>query len=277
VVATPSEIGNYFIVTRTAGHFRVAWNIADPQSVHGKQAQVLAAWRPRNAREQWRTILTAGPVSASLASLPPDAKGRSRFYLDGTYVEPVGIVVPAQISVWVWDGSRAKPLVVRRYAVDIDQNVGTRLEGNLLKVRQQEYFRTIDPSCDCEVRPTDWTLRITDNGVQDLGDKSLVPELDAVDELYYRLIHRKPASDIASPDAINAANALLLDVRKSETAKDWKESPGIGMLWGWHMDKNKGVLCLNVDDSGAYIYTLASSKGRIFISGIAKSDKDCGK
>jgi hypothetical protein len=276
VVATPGEFGNFFIVTRKDGHYRVAWNIANPLPVHGKQAQVLAAWRPENARDQRRDVLTAGPVEAGLSSLPPDAKGRPRFYLDGTYSEPAGIVVPAQISIWVWDGSKAQPLFARRYGVDIEQDVGTRLEGSLLKVRDQGYFRTFSASCDCEVRPFDWTLRIAPVGVEDLGEKSLVPELDAVDELYDRLIHGKPTGEIASPEAIKVAKAVLRDARKSQTAKEWNESPGIGMLAASHMDQDKGVLCMDVDELGAYLYALRRSAGRFFIKGITKTDKDCG-
>jgi hypothetical protein len=279
VVSTPGEFSNFFIVTRSKGHYRVAWNIASPQPVHGKNAQVLAAWRPENARGQsWysRYSLTAGPVEAGLSSLPPDAQGRPRFYLDGTYTVPAGIVVPAQISIWVWNGSKALPVFVERYGVDIGQDVGTRLEGNLLKIRNEHYFRTFDAPCDCEIRPFDRTLQIAGDGVRDLGDKSLVPELDAVDELYDRLIKGKPANDIASPAAIKVANAILMDVRKHTPAKEWKKSASLGMLQTWHTDKDNGVLCTNFDELGTYLYQLGQSAGRFVIKDIAKTDKDCG-
>jgi len=123
LVASPGDFSNFFIVTRNDGRYRVAWNIADPQPVKGKQAELLAAWHAQNAIDQARDVRTARPIEAASGNLPADAKGHPRFYIDGTYTEPAGIVVPAQTSVWQWDGSHAQLLWIDRYGVDIDRSV----------------------------------------------------------------------------------------------------------------------------------------------------------
>ncbi len=141
LVRSPGEFSNFFIVTRSVGRYRVAWNTADPQPVRGKQAELLAAWHAQSAIDQARDVPTAGPVEAESRILPSDADGHPRFYIDGTYTEPAGMVVPAQTSVWLWDGARAQLLWIDRYSVDIEQPVGTRIEGGLFKIRQVGNFR----------------------------------------------------------------------------------------------------------------------------------------
>src|SRR5271168_952948 len=176
----PGNIGNVFIVAKTGGHYHVAWSTAQPQEAQENQAALLAAWRPENAKHGGRGPYLAatgsdGSVLPRIGLLPKDATGHPRFYVDGTYAQSAGGTVGAQVSIWLWDGITARPLIAHAYALMIDQQVGTRVEGDLLKVQQKKFFRTFFSCGACEERQTDWTFRLAPSGVKDLGEKSLVP------------------------------------------------------------------------------------------------------
>lgn len=284
LVVHPGPIGNVFIVTKLGGRYRVAWSTAQVQKAQGKQAEVLAAWRPENARHgdrgpYWAASGSAGSVIPRIGKLPDDAKGRPRFYIDGTYAQSAGATVGAQISVWLWNGDSAEPLIVRPYTVMLDQTVGTRLEGDLLKVRQKKFFRSFFSCGSCEERQTDWTVRLTPEGVEDVGEYSVVPDLDAADELFDRVIHNKSAADIAAPPAIKAAERIVAEARAGRSEKQWKEFPTLGMMGEWIIQNNKNskVLCLSVDDAGTMLFTLKPTDGRLFIVDLRQTDESCRK
>lgn len=284
LVEGPGPIGNVFIVAKLNGHYRLAWSTAQVQEASGKQAGILAAWRAEHAAHGGRGPYyeasgSDGPVFASPGKLPNDAKGHARFYIDGTYAQGAGGTVGAQISLWTWDGVTARPLVARAYTFMIDQSVRTRLEGDLLKVQQKKSFRSFYSCGSCEERQTDWTVRVSSEGIEDLGEKSSVPELDAVDELLYRVIHHKSATDIASPAAIEAANGIVQDAREASTKKDWKEFPSLGMIMGWRLqdDRNGKTLCLGLDYSGPTVFTLRVVGSKLVISDAKNTEQDCAK
>ena len=201
LVTGPGPIGNVFIVTRSGRGYRLAWSTAQHQESIGKQDGVIAAWRPENARQGNRGP-DRGAVIPRLGRLPADANGHPRFYIDGIYAQSAGGTVGAQISIWLWDGVTARPLIARNFTYMIDQAVGTRMEGDLLKVQQKEFFQTFFACGGCEERQTDWILRIAADGIEDLGDTPVVPELDTIDELFYRLIHGKSVAGMAAPEAL---------------------------------------------------------------------------
>ena len=178
LVAAPGPIGNVFIVAKSKGHYRLAWSSAQIQEANGEQAEILAAWRAENAKENgrgpyWAASGPAGSVIRRFGELPVDGKGHARFYIDGTYAQMAGGTVGAQISLWTWDGSTARPLIARAYTLMIDQSVGTRLEGNLLKVQQKKLFRTLFSCGQCEERQTDWVVRITPEALKTLAKRVL--------------------------------------------------------------------------------------------------------
>jgi hypothetical protein len=285
LVVAPSPIGNVFIVSKSGGDYRVAWSTAQVQETSGESAEVLAAWRAENARldgrgPYWAASGSAGSVQpAKLGILPADANGHPRFYIEAIYAQGAGGTVGEQVSLWVWDGAIARPQLCRDYAVMIDQKVGTRMEGDLLKVQQKKVFRTLFSCGECEERQTDWIVRITPDGMKELGEKSLVPELDAVDELFFRVINGKSASDIAAPSAIVAAKGVIDSAGAEESEEDWKKFPNLGMIGGWSVAKNKDgeVLCLDLD-MGANNFKLKPAGDRFFITDISKTNDDsCSK
>jgi hypothetical protein len=272
LVIAPSPIGNVFIVSKSGGEYRVAWSTAQVQEASGKSAEVLAAWRAENAHPGVGSV-----QPAKLAILPADAKGHPRFYVVGNYAQGEVGTFGEQISFWVWDGVTARPQLTRVYAVYADQEVGTRVEGDLLKVQQKKRFRAFYSGEDSGERQTDWIVRITPDAMEDRGEKSLVPELDAVDELFYRVINGKSATDIAAPAAIVAAKGVVDSARAEESERDWKEFPNLGMIGGWSVSKNKDgeVLCLALFDWGANKFELRPAGGGFFITDITKTNESC--
>ena len=45
----------------------------------------------------------------------------------------------------------------------------------------------------------DWKFRITPEEIVDLGRQPLVPELNRIDELFYRIQRRLPTNELANP------------------------------------------------------------------------------
>ena len=282
LVAAPNPIGNVFIVTNAAGQYRLAWSTADLQRAQGKDAEILAAWRPENARQGGRGPYYAasgssGSVIPQLGILPADAKGHPHFYINGTYAQSAGGTVGAQTSLWLWDGKTALPLIVRGYAMMIDQKVWTRVEGDLLKVQEKKFFRTFSSCGACEERQTDWVVRLEPEGIKDLGEESAVPELDAADELFFRVIHHEPAADVAAPAAIKEAEAIVEAARKKHSEKEWSKCPSFGMMGPWNIRKsgNDEILCLSLDDAGTSLFLLRPSGGKFFVAGLKQSTESC--
>ena len=284
LVAAPNPIGNVFIVAKVAGYFRLAWSTADLQRAQGKDAEILAAWRPENARHGGRgpyyaASRSAGSVIPQIGILPADAKGHPRFYINGTYAQSAGGTVGAQTSVWLWDGKIALPVIVRDYAMMIDQRVWTRVEGDLLKVEEKKFFRTFFSCGSCEERQTDWIVRLEPEGVKDLGEVSKVPELDAADELFFRVIHHEPTADIAAPAAVKAAEGIVEAARKEHSEKVWSKYPSLGMMGQWNIRKSGSdeILRLSLDDAGNNLFTLRLSDGKFFVAALSQIAESCGR
>jgi hypothetical protein len=283
VVTAPGPIGNVFIVAKAGGSYQLVWSTAQKQEAQGRFASSLAAWRAENARERARAgpygSSRAGSLVPSLGALPSDGRGNPRFYIHALYAQQAGGTVAAQISLWAWDGKTARLQIGREYAFMIDQQVGTRVEGDLLKVQEKKSFRSFFSCGSCEERQTDWTIRLTPNGIEDLGEKSLVPELDAVDELFYRVIHHQQVTGLAAPAVTRWANEIVQGARQEHSRKEWKDFPTLGMLGGWSVQKTRNgrILCMEVDDAGRNLFTLKPVHGRLFIADVKETKQDCEK
>jgi hypothetical protein len=209
------EIGNAFVVAERHKHYRPVWNAKDLRPGTTQNSKLLAAWSAPAARGDCRTKakhegwLNCGALYGGFGSLPDDGKGRRRFFLTGSYAEYAGLTVAAQFSVWAWDGSEPKLEFVGTYDSYIDQAVGTRWEGGILRVRVRDQYRTFSTCCDDEGRPMDWNLKLTPTGVQDLGHSPVPSPLETMDELFYRTANGIPADDVATPPVLAQAGALI--------------------------------------------------------------------
>jgi hypothetical protein len=162
----------------------------------------------------------------------------------------------------------------------LGQAVGIRLVGNLLKVREKTEFRTFDNFGSIEARQTDWTARLTPQGIEDLGETSLNPELDVVDELFYRVINHQQAADVAAPAVVKYTEEIVQEARKGVSQKDWKEFPSLGMTMEnltVRDNANGKILCLDLFRAGINLFTIRSAGSKLFISDMKPTDKPCVK
>jgi hypothetical protein len=209
------EIGNVFIVAEKRKHFRPVWNAKDLRPGTTRDSKLLATWSAQSARREcgkktaYEDPWICGPLFGGFGSLPDDDKGRVRFFLDGSYAKYAGLNIAAQLSVWVWDGSEPRLEFVGTHTDYIEQPVGTRLEGGVLRVRVRDQYRTFSTCCDDEGRPMDWNLKLTPTGVQDLGYSPVPSALETIDELFYRTAKGLPADDVATPQVLAQARALI--------------------------------------------------------------------
>jgi hypothetical protein len=277
LVAATAPIGNVFIVALRNGHYQVAWSTGQTQHAAGEQARILAGWRAEHARHggrgpYWAASGSAGPVIPGLGKLPGDVRGRARFYINGIYQQSAGGTVGAQTSVWLWDGTTARLQIARAYAIYIDQAMGTRVEGDCLKVREKKFFRSFSMCGGCEERQTDWIVRIAPNGIEDLGERSAVPELDAVDALIYRIIHQKPASKIAAPAVITVMQRIVGEARALQSRSDWARFPTLGMVMSPESQTrgDSELLCLSTD-AGELQFRFKTVNGVLFIAGLEET------
>jgi hypothetical protein len=198
--ASRGEMGTVFIVAARDNRFATAWTIADAAASSVPEAGLLSAWVPARARDSCRkpppdaTWLTCGALSGAIGKLPDARGGRHRFYVDATYAQGMGMTVTAQLSIWRWTGQTAEPLLAKIYDYMIDQKLGTRLDGDLLRLRVKDEFKSFFACGSCEGRQLDWTIRIGPDRIEDLGKTSAVPELDLVDTLYDRVLRDQPGS-----------------------------------------------------------------------------------
>ena len=214
------EIGNVFLAASDGRRFRVVWNAKDALASTEEKGNILRPWSAQAARDGCRKNvseedwLNCGPLYGGFNRLPNDKTGRRRFYLDGTYAERAGLSAAAQLSIWTWDGTVLRPQFTGTYAFYIDQPVGIRVDGEFLRIRVHDQYRTFHTCCDDEGRPMEWNFRLTPTGVEDLGKTPIVLELEIIDELFYRTARVMPADDIASPDAQSQARALIRQLPK---------------------------------------------------------------
>ncbi|MGJ5819593.1 hypothetical protein [Paludibaculum fermentans] len=269
LVAAPGAIGNVFIVIKASDRHRVAWSIDQAGGQPAKFADTLADWRAGSP----------GSLVPALGALPEDRQGRARFYIDAAYAQSAGGSGTKQFSLWIWDGQAARALVMRDYRVTWFQSKITRLEGDILKVHEKRQFRMFFACAGCEERQTDWIMRVTPDGVEDLGEISTVPELDAVDELFYRLTRGEPATRVASPEAIAAATSLLEKARDSNPGKDFREANSLGMIMSQSGQRiaDNALVCLATFDIDLSAFRLKRVDDGWYVASIAKGTEACGE
>lgn len=267
------EVGNAFVVAETHKHYRPVWNAKDLKPGIDRNSNLVAAWSANAARggcrenlknENW---LSCGPLYGRFGSLPGDDKGRRRFFLDGSYAEQAGLSVAAQLSVWVWDGSEPRLEFVGTYAYYIDQPGGTRLEGELLRVRVRQQYRTFSTCCDDEGRPMDWNLKLTPTGVQDLGYSPVPSALETMDELFFNTATGIAADDVATPQVLSQARALLRRLPKENG------TPSLGTLMPPYPNPAGDAVefCATFDDFGL-AFSMRRVHGQPYLTAMKQRD-----
>jgi hypothetical protein len=289
VFAQYGEMGNVFLVEQRDGHFAIVWDIrnADPAKF-----PILKAWRTdqdngvcRVREDAW--IGLCGPLYAGqIHLLPNDGQSRLRFVIEATYAQAAETTVGGQLSVWSLDGTTPRLQWAKKYAYNFE-DIAWKRNGDLLTIRAADWWRTFVTCGTCIGRQMDWRLRIRPDGVDDLGMKPVVPELDAVDELFFRAWKHLPLDDLASPKVQAVAVRITTEAAVGQEAmeKEYKLPPDndflyLGMLWGTPkaaVEREGRQVCFATDDTGPMRITFVWREGKLFATDVVEFPQNEGE
>jgi hypothetical protein len=111
-------------------------------------------------------------------------------------------------------------------------------------------------------------LRITPTGVEKLGKVSTTLELDLIDELFYRLAHGQPTSEIAASQVVQVLRPPILDAKREsrKIARNWFSTGMLGDLaYERHGDVER--VCFTADDIGRLYFMMKLTESKpVFIA-----------
>ncbi len=269
------ETGNVFLVGKRGGRFAMVWDIRKADT--GK-FPILKAWRGdgRTVHCQYSEDECC-VLSAGVTKLIPDARGRPRFAVRATYAQIAGFTFAKQLSIWAWSGATAVPLFAKRYLHTIEGRA-PRFEDRRVTLWPKEEYKTFGAYGCCDGRPVAWTILIGPDGVDDLGERPLFPEIDAIDAVFYRIWQRQPVDNLGTPKAL-AAMAALVDAHRWSPSPDAVDYTKIDYLDDFSVRPNGAnrtvCLALNTVDN-ALMFDLVQTKQGWNIAGLrmqAKGEK----
>ena len=259
VTAESEALGTAFVLRRGAdGRYVTATAFDEPGTWGGGGPPELAAWRSDRASGRCHADRSkagwaaCGPITPAAATrLPDEADGARRFAVVGRYVKEMGATDSYQLSIWRWSGRAAEPLLTYTLAQMADEPVIAGVGSGRLAVREKGEFKRIDTCGACSGRQLEVTFDLPGRGARPAGTRSLVPELDAVDDLYDRMFRSAPTDDLALPAVARALRATV-QARRAEAAR-YRSDPRLGMLMSWQVSHAAGGtnLCLSIDALGA--------------------------
>lgn len=281
LVVAPSvgESGTVFLLGERDGKSAVLWSIASAGPQRLDPDGLIGAWGADRAsgtcreKEDPKSWGTCGPLYANVGKLPPDEKGRPRFYVDAGYEQAMGFTIGKQTSIWLWDGDRAELQWIGSHEFMIDQGIGTTFDEDkgVLMIGQKGDFRTMFDCGVCIERPMEQRLLITKSGVEDLGLRSLVPEMDAIDEFLWRLSHGLPTASVASAQSAQLLRSQVVQATL-ESRKIDKDYYSVGMVSDvTRRTKSGAEVCMDADELGTLIVQMRRTvDGGYFITHIAQ-------
>ncbi len=258
--------GTVFVVSRTPPQpFAVTWDI---------RGQAAKNWLDDDLMPWIDTVpgVHAGPLGGRALALLPTGSGRPRFLIEAFEHAGMGLEVPGQLSVWEWIGSEAVPEFVQGYLTT--GGLSARLQGDRLRVRTKEALQRIYTCGSCDDPQGTWTLRITPDGVVDLGHTFDDPLVQFVDDLLDRVVRRQDVSALASRSA-RAQLAKIVDAERADERRmgfEWYDSPRFGMIMSWKVRvdskrANRRVIDLETD-SAHFLFTLAKRRGKPYVTAV---------
>jgi hypothetical protein len=192
----------------------------------GQIDRSAAAWSIRNLAEKnfarhndlgaWAFLVAGvhdGPLGARVLPLPDARSGCPRFLIDAVTHPSMGLDMPGQVSVWEWTGSQAKPEFIQSYWTTVEVG-GLERHGDLLRVPTKELTKTFYSCGSCDDPKGTWTLRLTPDGVSDLGHAYDEPLLGAADELLARVARREDASALAAARVVARLTSFVRELRQ---------------------------------------------------------------
>jgi hypothetical protein len=244
VAVSYGETGTFFVVGKEPkATARVKWSI-------DSYTQFLAK---HSILHCWNVEADCGPFFASLAPLPPTARGHPRFYVDAGKAGN-GMTIGAQLTVWSWTGSAARLLGSILYSEMIDDDRKIQFDGRdlILPIKEDaESFISSGASPDPQGT---WKLRITPRGVQDLGHRWSQPELQWFDRLSDTVQKGRDTRELAAPAVARRLKPLREDLHE--------------MLMSWSVKRGKTTqLSVTLEDL-TLSFTLVKRGGNLYATAV---------
>jgi hypothetical protein len=198
VAAGKSGFGTIFAIRSERGRYRTLWS-ASGAARGGEEFESLQSWASGASIGLCPAHPHCPPLSADrIGTLPAGSNGRPRFYVQATYRSEIGFTVGGQLSIWEWNGSAARPLLVRNFGYMLAQSAPVlTVNGATLTLGIKGEFTHFYACGQCEGRQMAWRFRARRRGIVDLGQQSLVPEVDLVDRVVDRLLHGENVSSLS--------------------------------------------------------------------------------
>jgi hypothetical protein len=220
--------GTFMVVARGRdGHFHALWNIKDLAEKHYAQRDEIGRWMHLVRRAYYNGPLTVSRILPVYAS----TKGHARFLVDA-YQGADGGTILGQLSIWEWDGSEAKPLLVEAYEYAADFG-GLQFDGKMVRISTKGELNAFFSCGMCPEPRSVWKVRITADGIEDLGHQFLQPEIAWADELLSRINRGEGVTDIAEE---RVARILTARVREGQTDAADRAQPSdqsaVSFSWG---------------------------------------------
>jgi len=145
----------------------------------------------------------------------------------------------------------------------IDQRIGTEFANGILTIGEKDDFRAFYGCGSCEARQMVRKLRVTPTGIDDLGKFTTTPELDLIDELFWRLSNNSPTTDIAAPQVARFLQPQIISAREESKKIDPKWF-SVGMLGEISVKQRSDSeeVCFTVDEIGRLYFTIDKRQAR---------------
>jgi hypothetical protein len=196
---TTAATATFIVVARGVdGHFRPKWSVKPLAEQHYRSKDEIGHWAFLRS-----CFYYCGPlVVDEVLPLPPSEEGQPRFAIDA-FQSTNGNTMMKQLSVWQWNGAEAKNLLIRPYAIYIDDGRDIQIIGNLLSIPTKETTRSFSSFGCCAEPRGIWTIRIAPDKVQDLRHRFLQPQIEWADRLIATSRAKSPAAaDLAAPSVL---------------------------------------------------------------------------
>ena len=267
------DFGTAFILRRTAGGgYVTAMNIADPATWAARRPGQFAGWQPSHATERAQTTHQGWgwrPLTARLYRLADEADGARRFAIVGHYAQAAGATTGFQVSVWRWNGRKAKPLLAVELVQVADEPLIAHRGRDRWVLHAKTYFKSFDSCGACAGRQVVIPIVLTPHGARLGAERSLVPELDLADAFDSRAYRCRPPDALLAPAALTRLRARLQHMCKSARLPN---SPlKLGMLGVWSLTRHgsREMLCLTAGLlPSAQVFSIVRQHGRLQIAGL---------
>ena len=266
VATTWGFYGDVFLVSRAPGEpFAVTWDLR-ALAAKGPPDGELAVWSYAEPG------IHSGPLGGRVLALPPTRAGRPRFLVTPSSTRRWGSRCRG-ISAWEWTGSEARPELIKTFVTTGGSRA--RLRGDRVRIFTKEMLQTLYTCGSCDDPQGIWTLRITPDGVTDLGHALDQPLLKFVDDLLERVIRRQDTAAVASPRARAKLDEVIEELRRGvhpdgERPGDARvEELSLGMIMSWKVATHGKQRRIDLETDRIHlILTLAQRGGKPYVTGV---------